>query len=794
MTADVGFPGWAPGEPLPAFVDRCRAAAAAADPSLALGHSKQLLEAFVCENFLGPPTPADQPVNGTRPVGDPLPEEAHKVVVEALYIDGEVMPISIRRPLLLLVPLRVLDTLEPTTLVTLWRLRANFIYQRVLSRLAHSVRKVLDACMMALLEKEEELSGLGVPPAQVYLEMGHVHSTYREADRAQRMFYKARDLTGIRTELIGALGVRTEHQSFKTAQLFLKTTTRLPPEPFQPPPPGARVRTIQSEDCNVLQRPSQRNLVFKEVDPSAEAAMDNIAHLDQAVLLSLCLDVRNNNPHHGLTGHEMLAYVERVMSCTNLPYSVECMCLSLKAKLEWERNRVQERALLQLQEMVDAFMAEDGDSAARFPWFWIVPLPSYVGMLKDLGRRYLKLGMNKTAESVGELLQDWSFVVTCCLRQGNAKRAEKVARDLLEKEPDNPLHWCALAEATSSKEHYLTAWEKSNHKLAAPMRGLAQLCVEKEDWEEAVGYFDQALSLNPLYGGNWFTLGVACQRTERYQRALYAFTRVVMLDPEEGQAWNNLGTVYLKLKQKKQALTAMTMACKLMEFSWRVRENHFRIATDLGEWQTAMNDLILLLDSKGHRYKMDLGDLKLVVDGLAQLLLDDGYVPGPEEDAIHTVVEESEDGIPKLVVTPEPGHVPLTKGSLRQRVETFLNKLNGTYTDNEGIYGVLGDFYRTVKEGRRAYEYYIKQDRAAKLSDWKNDPQHLQHVVEVTERHCDLAVQLGDLQLTMQSQRLVTNTLKGAAENFAEHALVARLRAVQGSLSQTACGGAAAGS
>lgn len=48
--------------------------------------------------------------------------------------------------------------------------------------------------MSALLQ---ELSGLGVPPAQVYLEMGHVHSTYREADRAQRMFYKARDLTGM---------------------------------------------------------------------------------------------------------------------------------------------------------------------------------------------------------------------------------------------------------------------------------------------------------------------------------------------------------------------------------------------------------------------------------------------------------------------------------------------------------------------------------------------------------------------------------------------------------------------
>lgn len=45
--------------------------------------------------------------------------------------------------------------------------------------------------------------------------------------------------------------------SLRPRPQFLKTTTRLPPEPFQPPPPGARVRTIQSEDCNVLQRPLQ---------------------------------------------------------------------------------------------------------------------------------------------------------------------------------------------------------------------------------------------------------------------------------------------------------------------------------------------------------------------------------------------------------------------------------------------------------------------------------------------------------------------------------------------------------
>jgi len=432
---------------------------------------------------------------------------------------------------------------------------------------------------------------------------------------------------------------------------------------------------IQSEDCNILQRPSQRNLVFKEVDPSEEAASNNLAHLDQSVLLSLCLNVRNNNPHHGLTGREMLAYVERVMLCTNLPYSIEAMCLSLKGKLEWERSRVQERALLQLQELVDTFLTEDGDSRARFPWFWIVPLPSYVSMLKDLGRRYVQLGMNKTAESVGEILQDWEFVVQCCLKQGNAKRAEKIARDLLEKEPENPLHWCALGEATSSKEHYLTAWEKSKHRLASAMRGLARLCVEKEEWEESVQYFDKALRLNPLYGGNWFTMGVACQR-KQYTKAMHAFTRVVMLDPDDGMAWCNLGGIFLELKQPRQALTAMTMATKLMEYSWQVRENHLRIAATLEEWQMALSDLMALLESRGHHYRIDTGDLRLIVEGLTKSLLKDKECPALDTDAVAAKVEESEDGSPKLVVVPTQ-QGPNAPGSLHKRVVELMKKLCG---------------------------------------------------------------------------------------------------------------------
>jgi len=785
-SGEVNFPLWVEDQPLDDYLAECRKSAAVWAEADVLEDCIKLLTAFACENFLGPPTPAEAPVPGVSPVGMMTTTAGHKLCVDHLLQDGEVMPISIRRPLLLIVALHILEGLETSLVVQLWRLRTLFLYQRCLSRKAHTLRKKLDLAINDLKALDSQLKPWPLPivPAQLYLEIGHVHSFYREVARANTMFLRAQNATGLKTELTGVLGVRTEHQEFKVAQLVVQTTAVLPAEPFQEPHPGARVRMIQSEDCNVLQRPCNRNLVFKEVDPSEEAAEHNLAHLDTAVLIAQCLNVRNNNPHHGLTGREMLAYIERCIGCTNLPYALEVMCLSLKAKLEWERNRVAERALLQLQEMVDAFVMEDGDSQARFPLFWSAPLHSYVAMLKDLGRRYTKIGMFKTAEAVGEVLQDWEFVVQCCLQQGNEKRAEKIAKELIEKEPDNPLHWCALAEATRSKEHYLTAWEKSNQKLAAPMRGIARLCVELQQWDECVQYFEKALAMNPMYGGNWFTYGVACQRTERYEQAAYAFTRVVMLNPDEGEAWNNLGTVLLRLGRQRQAFHAITMAARLMEYSWRVRDNHYRIAIDLEEWQQGMNDLMRLLDSCGHRYKIDPMDLSRLLTGLGNMLLEDGYRAASPDDAITTVVEEGEGGEPALVVTPVAGTVPMAKGAFRERTEKLISKLYGTYTDNAGVYQAVADFYAMLKEGIRAHEFYLKLERAAKMSTWREEEEKFRLVVDASVKHAEWAQTVGELQALSQSSRMIINTIKGAADTFADHPLMATLQDLKATLNK----------
>jgi hypothetical protein len=75
---------------------------------------------------------------------------------------------------------------------------------------------------------------------------------------------------------------------------------------------------------------------------------ENLDVLDQCILLSLCLDVKNNNPRHGLTTEEMFPYVRRVQKNPN-NWMVHSTCLLLKSRLEFESTKTADRAVLQMQ-------------------------------------------------------------------------------------------------------------------------------------------------------------------------------------------------------------------------------------------------------------------------------------------------------------------------------------------------------------------------------------------------------------------------------------------------------------
>jgi len=211
-------------------------------------------------------------------------------------------------------------------------------------------------------------------------------------------------------------------------------------------------------------------------------------------------------------------------------------------------------------------------------------------METELAKRYISLGVTRSALDIFTRLEMWEDAVSCLQRMEREEEAEKIVRDLLEgRKIESDLVtvlaksnmsenrrtklssareaklWCLLgdialtstaaahdpvASKAKATEYYDKAWEVSGHTSSRSRRSLGSLHFAGRDYERAVACLRDALQINPLFGRAWFTLGVCLVRLERWAEAKDAFRRQVGVDEDDGEGWNNLAAVYLRLDEE----------------------------------------------------------------------------------------------------------------------------------------------------------------------------------------------------------------------------------------------------
>ncbi|KAJ3274929.1 hypothetical protein HDV01_001793 [Terramyces sp. JEL0728] len=491
------------------------------------------------------------------------PADWDKIWLQELTFDGEDCYPLVQEPFLLWV-----------AKILLLKYRTAFMIQRILDNPSFTLQNII---LESLNSYEPEDSAEA--RARYYLELGVVHHYYAQDQKAFNYFKQAQEASGLQWDMTGVLGKRTKFQTFETSQLVIEASSKLSTNESAKNTP----KKLELNDDTLLE-----TIEFTESEKDNDKLSGNLNAIDQTILLGFCLNVKNTNPTDGLTTEEMFPYVTRVLKNPN-NWMITTMALILRSRLESKKSRTVERSVLQLQTLVDQWkhLPEDAPVEERLAHFYSLLLPSKWEMEKELGERYVSIGVTRSALEIFERLELWENVIQCHQMLEQTKKAEELIRSLLETN-NSPKLWCLLGDVTEEVSHYEKAWEISGNRFARAMRSLGSYYFRVENYQKSLECYQKAVALNALFESSWFVLGCAALRVENDEVAAQAFARVTTLDSDNAEAWNNLASIYIKQKKLVEAFRCLREALKSKYDAGNIWENYLFVAVDIGEFSEAI--------------------------------------------------------------------------------------------------------------------------------------------------------------------------------------------------------------
>lgn len=489
-----------------------------------------------------------------------------------------------------------------------WTLRLTLLHQQILDEPAPPPEPFTST----LSSSVESLIGIFTPnfptssepgpdsdlSARILITHGLLYHFLSQDKLASSFFARAIRATGLRQEFTGALGKRTKFQQEDLSQLVVLAESKLKLDstdadimPTEKPETRTNnltdsnptvPKSLSLDDDTLLETTQYAPATPYTSDPSSQSALHP---LDQTILLALAQTLKATSPSDPLTSSQLSAYTSRVLSHPQ-NWSIHTMALLSRSRLEANRTRTVERAVLQIQALVDQMPATDeaqdgktereqGASAQeRLEYFWEILLPSRWALEKELADKFFSLGVLKSALEIYERLERWEEVVKCYASLEKLEKGIEIVRDLLagrkreaevvvvdgkttiSKERRRALDrareaklLCVLGdlEPANAVDHYTHAWEVSGQTSSRAMRSLGGIYFPQGKYNDAINCLRQSVKINPLVLRAWFLLGCACMRVEDWEGAREAFTRCVRIDEEDAESWSNLAGVYLRM-------------------------------------------------------------------------------------------------------------------------------------------------------------------------------------------------------------------------------------------------------
>ena len=689
----------------------------------------------------------------------------YRDALHSLDIDGEEPYELMKYPLLLSCAESILSVLLSTVSqqdlvmwIQLWCYRCDVVHHRCLlgnpsPTLHKQIRELQESVEKEVLLRvntDETWQWLLI---RVLIEEGLFYLYTFETEKANPFFRKAMEYSGLEYEVTGVKGRRTKFQTFDTAQLIVYANSKRDENVITTATDVSSIpELIKLDDID------KDNILLESILVNADTAehlktQSKLSVMDQIIIQCLCMDIKNNNPKYGLITEQMSSYITRILAHP-LNWTVYSYSLLLKSYVEYENTRTKERAILQLQVLVDQLSNEttpllsnkkENQSNApvweRLMYLYSTGFPPFWEMKKQLAQHYFDYGVILTALNIFKELQLYDDVVNCLEIVGRKEEAIQILQDRIHEKGETPYLVCRMGELQKNPKLLEHAWELSHHHFARAKRMLGDFYYEKNDFAACLPHYREALTINLMYPNTWFKCGVASMRTGDFNYAITCFTTLLKLNPEFGEGWSNLAGVLMKVGKMREAFEASRQSIRYLRENWRVWDNYVTISMAMNQYAAVIEGLKTILGMvQKNEFVIDYPLLTQLTQSILTLnetksenLSKSGQTGQADETSEANQscqseeAEEAEEEVVSLLdgLEEEEGETKdRLKGSendrqfLIKQLSSFFDELQKSFPRESKLYDLLYSFYNGIGLVDKALDALMKKMRSSMTGNY----------------------------------------------------------------------------
>jgi tetratricopeptide (TPR) repeat protein len=158
------------------------------------------------------------------------------------------------------------------------------------------------------------------------------------------------------------------------------------------------------------------------------------------------------------------------------------------------------------------------------------------------------------------------------------------------------LHFAILSEKITTlktiKSKTFTEWKKDQmEEWTSSSEGLYYMGLIfslKENYRNAIQYFEKAVKKNPQYYKALFELGLAYGELGRWNEAIEAYKQIIRINPDYTDAQYNVGLIYYNLGRYNEAIEAYKQAIKIKPDYTNAYYNLGLLYDELGRYDEAI--------------------------------------------------------------------------------------------------------------------------------------------------------------------------------------------------------------